>query len=50
MRGFSRFSAPSDAVLKLSDFDYDLPDELIAQAPLPERSASRLLVVGRDAP
>lgn len=26
-----------------SDFYYDLPEELIAQAPLPERSASRLL-------
>jgi S-adenosylmethionine:tRNA ribosyltransferase-isomerase len=35
-------------VLTLSDFDYSLPDELIAQAPLPSRSASRLLVVGRD--
>jgi S-adenosylmethionine:tRNA ribosyltransferase-isomerase len=34
------------SVLTLSDFDYDLPDDLIAQAPLPERSASRLLVVG----
>jgi len=32
----------------LSDFAYDLPDDLIAQAPLPERSASRLLVL--DAP
>jgi S-adenosylmethionine:tRNA ribosyltransferase-isomerase len=31
--------------LKKSDFDYDLPSELIAQAPLAERSASRLLVV-----
>jgi S-adenosylmethionine:tRNA ribosyltransferase-isomerase len=31
--------------LKKSDFHYDLPEELIAQAPLPERSASRLLVV-----
>jgi S-adenosylmethionine:tRNA ribosyltransferase-isomerase len=31
--------------LKKSDFDYDLPPELIAQAPLAERSASRLLVV-----
>lgn len=30
----------------LADFDYDLPPELIAQAPLPQRSASRLLVVG----
>jgi S-adenosylmethionine:tRNA ribosyltransferase-isomerase len=29
--------------LKKSDFDFDLPPELIAQAPLPERSASRLL-------
>jgi S-adenosylmethionine:tRNA ribosyltransferase-isomerase len=34
--------------LKKSDFHYDLPVELIAQQPLPERSASRLLVV--DAP
>ncbi len=31
--------------LKKSDFNYDLPAELIAQAPLPERSASRLLLV-----
>jgi S-adenosylmethionine:tRNA ribosyltransferase-isomerase len=31
--------------VKKSDFDYALPPELIAQAPLPERSASRLLVV-----
>ena len=31
--------------LKKSDFQYDLPDELIAQKPLPQRSASRLLVV-----
>lgn len=29
--------------LKKSDFHYHLPPELIAQAPLPERSASRLL-------
>lgn len=29
--------------LTLDDFDYPLPPELIAQAPLPERSASRLL-------
>jgi len=28
-----------------ADFDYDLPEELIAQFPLPERSASRLLVL-----
>jgi S-adenosylmethionine:tRNA ribosyltransferase-isomerase len=31
--------------LKKSDFHYELPAELIAQTPLPERSASRLLVV-----
>lgn len=31
--------------MKKSDFHYDLPPQLIAQAPLPERSASRLLVV-----
>ena len=31
--------------LTLNDFDYTLPAELIAQAPLAERSASRLLVV-----
>ena len=31
--------------LKTSDFHYDLPPELIAQAPLAERSASRLLHV-----
>jgi len=30
------------------DINYDLPPELIAQAPLPERSASRLLHVGSD--
>jgi S-adenosylmethionine:tRNA ribosyltransferase-isomerase len=29
----------------LSDFDFTLPPELIAQAPLPERAASRLLQV-----
>lgn len=32
----------------LADFDYALPPELIAQAPLPQRSASRLLVVDGD--
>jgi S-adenosylmethionine:tRNA ribosyltransferase-isomerase len=29
----------------LSDFDFDLPPELIAQTALPERTASRLLEV-----
>src|SRR5262245_32248554 len=31
----------------ISDFDYNLPEELIAQAPLPERDASRMLVINR---
>ncbi len=33
----------------LSDFAFDLPAELIAQEPLPERSASRLLVLDPQA-
>jgi S-adenosylmethionine:tRNA ribosyltransferase-isomerase len=33
----------------LSDFDFELPQELIAQLPLPQRSASRLLHVDGDA-
>jgi S-adenosylmethionine:tRNA ribosyltransferase-isomerase len=32
----------------LSDFDYQLPEELIAQEPLPDRAASRMLVVDRN--
>lgn len=35
--------------MKTSDFDYDLPEELIAQTPLKDRSSSRLLVVNRKA-
>ncbi|HEY1611405.1 MAG TPA: tRNA preQ1(34) S-adenosylmethionine ribosyltransferase-isomerase QueA [Paraburkholderia sp.] len=35
-------------MFKLSDFDFDLPAELIAQTALPERSASRLLEVDND--
>ncbi|MGC8779945.1 MAG: tRNA preQ1(34) S-adenosylmethionine ribosyltransferase-isomerase QueA [Anaerolineae bacterium] len=33
--------------MKTSDFDYDLPAELIAQTPIEPRDASRLLVVDR---
>lgn len=34
--------------MQLSDFDYHLPPELIAQYPLPNRSGSRLLHVKQD--
>jgi len=34
--------------MKTSDFDYQLPEELIAQSPLPDRSSSRLLVCERN--
>ncbi|QNK00439.1 tRNA preQ1(34) S-adenosylmethionine ribosyltransferase-isomerase QueA [Dyella telluris] len=35
--------------MKKTDFDFDLPPELIAQMPLAERSASRMLVLDVDA-
>ena len=34
--------------MHLDDFSYDLPDSFIAQKPLPERTASRLLVIDRQ--
>ncbi|HBY20456.1 MAG: tRNA preQ1(34) S-adenosylmethionine ribosyltransferase-isomerase QueA [Clostridiales bacterium GWE2_32_10] len=34
--------------MKLSDFDYVLPENLIAQEPLKDRSASRLLVLDKN--
>ncbi|RTK95831.1 MAG: tRNA preQ1(34) S-adenosylmethionine ribosyltransferase-isomerase QueA, partial [Neisseriaceae bacterium] len=34
--------------MKLSDFDYHLPEELIASLALENRSASRLLVASDD--
>ena len=33
--------------MKVSEFDFHLPEELIAQTPLPQRDASRLLVTER---
>ena len=34
--------------LNLSDFDFDLPDRLIAQTPAPVRDGSKMMVVWRD--
>ncbi len=34
--------------MKTSDFNFDLPQELIAQDPLEDRSGSRLLVLDRE--
>jgi S-adenosylmethionine:tRNA ribosyltransferase-isomerase len=34
--------------MNIEDFDFDLPEELIAQTPLKDRSASRLMVLHRD--
>jgi len=34
--------------MKLSDFDYKLPEELIAKQPVEKRDASRLMVLHRD--
>ncbi len=34
--------------MKTSDFDYELPPELIAQEPLSERAGSRMLVLSRE--
>ncbi|HKO59920.1 MAG TPA: tRNA preQ1(34) S-adenosylmethionine ribosyltransferase-isomerase QueA [Pyrinomonadaceae bacterium] len=34
--------------MQISEFDYELPEELIAQEPLPKRDASRMLIVNRN--
>lgn len=35
--------------MRVADFDFELPADLIAQAPAPERGASRLMIVDRQA-
>ena len=34
--------------MRLSDFDYILPEELIAQTPIEPRDHSRLLIMGKN--
>ena len=34
--------------MKTSDFNFDLPQELIAQTPIEDRSASRLMVLDKE--
>ena len=34
--------------MKLEDFDYELPERLIAQTPLKDRSSSRMLVLNKN--
>lgn len=43
-----RPSSNPNKIVQKSDFFYDLPPHLIAQAPLPERSASRLLTLSGE--
>ena len=38
----------AEIIMKTSDFYYDLPQELIAQRPLTDRSSSRLLVLDKE--
>ena len=42
-------SANASPLSRLSDYDFELPEDLIAQHPAAERSASRLLVVNDGA-
>ena len=34
--------------MKVSDFNYDLPEELIAQVPIKKRDESRLMILDRE--
>ena len=33
--------------MNLNDFNYDLPEELIAQTPIKERDTSRLMIMNK---
>src|SRR5436190_6412668 len=41
-------ASPARKHMRASDFDYELPEELIAQAPLERRDQSRLFVLHRS--
>ena len=43
-----RTSPDKISVVLVSDFDYDLPGELIAQQPPEERSGARMLALNRE--
>lgn len=43
-----KLSGREEGTMKTSDFDYFLPEELIAQTPLEKRDESRLLVMDRE--
>ncbi len=53
LRSVARVSIPHSTLrtphplMRAADFDYALPPSLIAQHPLPDRAASRLLVLDR---
>ncbi len=47
MKGEVADTGPKSSGMKTSDFYFDLPQELIAQDPLEDRSASRLLVLDK---
>lgn len=40
-------AVPDDILLNRASYDYDLPEELIAQEPLADRAASRMMVINR---
>lgn len=48
MRIQQKLNEKKEVTMKLEDFDYVLPEELIAQVPLENRAASRLMVLDKE--
>ncbi len=48
MTGSERAPAPGSAEALIAEYDYELPDELIAQHPAERREAARMMLVDRD--